>query len=187
MRINFRTNFRNITSYSMLSDTQTIEGVTSLQSDGKHIIMWDLDDCDLEEATLALRRIQREFSLSNIYIFSDAKGSYRAWCFNHVSFWTYIHILTSMPEKMIDYNFLWWTVERGKATLRTSNKQGRPPQKLVRVLESYPHPIPKVMEKATYDTGVDREGINILLDVLTDDHVFRLTLGKRTLELGGER
>lgn len=176
MRVNGRIKFRRYTGFGMISKTQTLEGVTSLQPDGKHIIMMDIDHSDLEEVTLALKRVQRKYALSNIYIYSDAEGSYRAMCFNHVSFWTFINILTSMPEKMVDHNFLWWTVKQGKATLRTGNKQGRPPQRLVSVLESYFLPFPKRMEKVVYDTGVNKETTDILLDVLTDEHVFRFRL-----------
>jgi hypothetical protein len=160
----------------MVSDTQTLEGVTSLQPDGKHILFWDLEKCSLSEAEETLREVQHEYSLSNIYIFSDAEGSYRAWCFSRVDFKTYL--LTLLKTKYLDWNFFWWTVKRGKATLRTSNKQNREPQRLVSVLESYPHPFPKRMEKVEYDTGVEKEGISILLDVLTEDHVFRLEFRK---------
>jgi hypothetical protein len=59
--------------------------------------------------------------------------------------------------------FFEYTERRKKATLRTSNKHGRPPQKLVSVLESYPGPIPETWEKVTYDTGLVKRGRSILL------------------------
>lgn len=174
MRASFRINFRNFTSYFMLSRTQTLEGMTSLQPDGKHIVMFDLDDCNLEEALHELKRVQNEHSLADIFVYSDKIGSYRVVCWNHISFWEYMNILTSLPESMVDYDFFWWTANRGKATLRTINKHDRPPQKLVAVLESYPHPEPEIVQKVDYDTGVEKLGINISLDVLTDEHVFRV-------------
>jgi hypothetical protein len=65
----------------------------------------------------------------------------------------------------MDYNFFYWTVSRGKATLRTSNKVNREPQKIVAVLESYPVSFDEneLWEKVTYDTGTEKRGINILL------------------------
>jgi hypothetical protein len=64
----------------------------------------------------------------------------------------------------MDWNFFWWTVARGKATLRTGNKKDRPPQKIVSVLESYPVPIPETWERVIYDTGMEKRGKNIFLE-----------------------
>jgi hypothetical protein len=165
----------------MISDTQTVNGVTSkvvTEPEEKHLHypFWDLENCTLKQAEEALRKVQREFSLSHIYISSDAEGSYRAWCFDHVPFKTYLLIL--LKTEYLDWNFFHWTADRGKATLRVGSKKGRLPQKCVCVLESYPHPFPKRMQKVEYDTGVEKEGINILLDVLTDEHIFRLKFQK---------
>jgi hypothetical protein len=62
----------------MLAKTQTLEGVTSLQSDNSHIVMWDLENCTLEEAERTLSKLQRKYRLSHIYVASDVEGSYRA-------------------------------------------------------------------------------------------------------------
>jgi hypothetical protein len=165
MRFNFRIKLCNLTFFAMLSRTQTLEGVTSLQPDGSHIVMWDLENCTLEEAEKTLRRIQKKHCLSHIFIVSDCVGSYRAWCFSKVSYKTFLKILVDSLN-ILDYSFFHYTVKRRKATLRTGRKKGRPPQKLVSVLESYPCPIPfrdYLIEKVVYDTGLEKRGVSLLL------------------------
>ena len=140
-RFNFRARIGNVTFFFMLAKTQTFEGVTSVQPDGSHIVMWDLEKCTLEQAEETLGNVQIKYALSHIYIASDAEGSYRAWCFSKVDYKTFLHILLDTDH--LDPIFFDYTVKRKKATLRTSNKQGRLSQKLVGVLESYSVPIPE--------------------------------------------
>jgi hypothetical protein len=73
-RFNFRARIGNITFFFMLAKTQTLEGVTSLQPDGAHIVMWDLENCTLEQSEETLRKVQRKYGLSHIYIASDSEG-----------------------------------------------------------------------------------------------------------------
>ena len=146
----------------MYSDTQTLEGITSLQPDGKHIIMFDLEDCSLEEAKETLRNVQQKYDLSDIFIVSDAERSYRGWCYSKVDLKTLLKILLDVDY--LDYNFFYYTVKRRKATLRTNNKRNRVEQKIVCVLWSYPVQIPKkALEKVIYDTGIEKRGLSILL------------------------
>ena len=160
-RLNFRAKIADLTFFVMVAKTQTLEGVTSLQSDGSHIVMWDLEKCTLKEAEETLVEVQRIYGLSHIYIVSDTEGSYRAWCFSKVGFKKFLHILLDTDH--LDTIFFDYTVKRKKATLRTSNKKDRPPQKLLSVLGSYPVPIPETAEKVTYDTGLVKRGKSILL------------------------
>ena len=163
MRFNFRAKFRDITFFAMIAKTQTLEGVTSLQSNNKHIVMWDLENCTLKQATKTLTKIQKKYCLSNIYIVSDNQNSFRAWCFNKVDFNIFLKILVDSLS-ILDYNFFYYTVKRKKATLRTGSKNGRPAQKVVSVLKSYPMSIAdSVVEKVVYDTGLQKRGISLLL------------------------
>ena len=66
----------------------------------------------------------------------------------------------SIPNKNLSAR---WTVKRGKATLRTSSKKNRAPQKVVTVLKSYPVSFPSSCEKVIYDTGLKKRGLNVLL------------------------
>lgn len=163
MRVNFRIKKFGITFFAMLSNSQTLEGVTSLQKDGKHIILFDSkDNCSLELLKEKFREIQNKYGLSDIGIFSDKEGSYRVWCFTKVDFVTFLRILLDAYDFM-DWNFFWWTVKRGKATLRADRKKNRPAQKIVAFLSSYSVPIPEVCEKVVYDTGIQKRGMSIIL------------------------
>ena len=161
MRLNFRVKIGSVTYFTMLSTTQTLEGIASLQKDGSHIPMWDMEKCTLEQAEETLRNVQDKYRLSDILIFSDKEGSYRAICFSKVDFRTFMRIL--LETEYVDWNFIYWTMKRGKATLRTSNKKGRPAQKPVSILYSFPAQIPRMMEQVVYDTGVEKRGHVILL------------------------
>jgi hypothetical protein len=170
MRVNFRIKLGGNTFFMMFARTQTLEGITSLMPNGKHIILWDIEDCTLEQAKHTLQFVQLNYDLSDIYVTSDKNGSYRAWCFNRVSLKQYIHIL--LDTDFLDYGFMYYTVKRKKATLRTSKKQGRVPQRIVSILRSYPVPIPEQFEKVIYDTGIDKRGTFIRLgdkEALDDD------------------
>jgi hypothetical protein len=144
-----------------MAKTQTLEGVSSLLSDGSHIIMWDLENCTLELAEETLRTVQRTYDLPHIYLVSDAEGSYRAWCFARIDFRTFLHIL--LDTEYVDYTFFYYTVKRRKATLRTDRKRGRPPQQLACVLETYPSSIPTEFEQVIYDTGLQKRGQTTML------------------------
>jgi hypothetical protein len=145
----------------MIAKTQTLEGITSIQPDGKHLVFFDLEKCNLQQAEEILGKVQISYGLSDIFIISDTEESYRGWCFSKVDFRTLLRILLNVDS--LDYNFFYWTVFKGKATLRTSNKRNRPPQKIVSVLRSYSVPIPESCEKVVYDTGVVKRGLSILL------------------------
>jgi hypothetical protein len=164
MRFNIRFKFHDITIFGMIANTQTLEGVTSLQNDGKHIVMWDLENCTLEQAEKTLKEIQDVYGLSDIFIVTDNDKTYRAWCFSKVSFDVYLRILVDCLP-IIDYSFFYYTVKRKKATLRTSSKKGRPKQRLVCVLKSFPCLIQSsdIMENVVYDTGLEKRGISLLI------------------------
>jgi hypothetical protein len=167
MRFNFRivrtVLGKKITFFLMLSTTQTLHGVMSKLSNGKHYLFFDLEKTTLKDVKDYLGIAQNIFGLSNIYIVSDKEGSYRAYCFNQVTFYQWLHIITFLPEKMVDWSFIFWSTARGQATLRTAKKIGREKQHAVAVLESYYLPIPEKLAFVEYDTGIHKQGINILL------------------------
>lgn len=148
---------KNITVFFMVSHTQTLEGITSKVGNDEHIILWDLEKCTLEQAIETLSDVQYRYRLGNIFITSDVEGSYRGWCFSRRTFKEYLKIL--LDTEHLDWNFFWWTVRRGQATLRTSNKQGRPPQQVVAYLKGYePTEFPDKMVHVLYDTGIEKRG-----------------------------
>jgi len=161
-RLNFLFKLGTVTVFFMISKTQTLEGVTSKVGEDEHIILWDLENCTLEQAKQTLADVQYKYRLGDIYITSDCEGSYRAWCFSRRPFKEYLKIL--LDTEHLDWNFFWWTVRRGQATLRTSNKQGRPPQKVVAYLKGYePTEFPDKMVHVLYDTGLEKRGVVVKL------------------------
>ncbi|MEM2704079.1 MAG: hypothetical protein QXR45_13065 [Candidatus Bathyarchaeia archaeon] len=163
-RLNFLFKFRNITVFFMVSASQTLEGITSKVGEDQHIILWDLEKCTLEQAKETLAEVQYKYRLGDIWITSDAEGSYRGWCFSRRPFKEYLKIL--LDTKYLDWNFFYWTVKRGQATLRTSNKQGRPPQKVVAYLKGYElTTIPEKVVFVRYDTGLQKHGLFIQLPI----------------------
>jgi len=160
MRINIRIKIRNYTLFSMLSRTQTLEGMTSkvIGEKNKHYIFWDLENCSLAEATTTLYEVQKEFQLGHIYLVSDYPKSYRAFCFSKRTFKEFLHTL--LHTKYVDWNFIHWTLVRGSATLRTSTKEGRQPQKPKVILMGYEKTyIPNNIIRVIYDTGNQKRGI----------------------------
>ena len=158
MRFNLLLKLGKVTAFFMLSNTQTLEGITSKVGNDQHIILWDLEKCTLEQAKETLGDVQYKYRLGDIWITSDAEGSYRGWCFSRRTFKEYLKIL--LDTNYLDWNFFWWTVKRGQATLRTSNKQNRPPQKVVAYLKGYePTEMPDKVTHVIYDTGVEKRGM----------------------------
>jgi hypothetical protein len=156
-RLNFLFKIGNLTIFFMVSATQTLEGITSKVGEDQHLLLWDLEKCTLEQAKETLTNVQYKYRLGDIFIVSDCEGSYRAWCFSRRSFKEYLKIL--LDTEHLDWNFFYWTVRRGQATLRTSNKQGRPPQQLVAFLRGYEETqIPAKMVRVVYDTGIQKRG-----------------------------
>jgi hypothetical protein len=84
-------------------------------------------------------------------------------CFSKRPWITYLHILIhSFP--LLDYGFWVWTVRRGSATIRTSDKIDRENQRLVAVLEGYePTTLPERLTHVIYDTGIEKRGKVIIL------------------------
>jgi hypothetical protein len=165
MRLNYRIRKFGYTLFIMLSETQTLEGITSrvIGKEGKHYPFFDIENCGQIQAEIGLGKIQVSYGLPDIFITSDKKRSFRAYCYAQVKFTDFLRMqLDLLDAGLLDYNFFYWTVFQGKSTLRTSCKN-RPPQEVVSVLKSYSVPIPKTIEKVVYDTGIQKRGISILL------------------------
>jgi hypothetical protein len=152
----------------MVSETQTLEGITSqvIGKEGYHYPLFDIEKhneiVSLKEVEYELGKIQVSYGLSDCYITSDREGSYRAYCYDEVKFTDYLRIqLDLIDAEMLDYNFFWWTANKSEATLRTNNKKNRPKQKVVSTLHSYFVPIPEKIRQAIYDTGIEKRGLTV--------------------------
>ena len=163
-RLNILLKLGSFTFFAMISKTQSLEGVCSRVSKdkhgGKHIILLDLEGASLEKVVEALRKVQLSYGLGDVWLVSDAPKSFRAWCFSVRPWTTYLRIMLDLIDSgVLDYNFYFWTVKRGEATLRTSNKQGRPPQQVVAFLRGYEETaIPDKLTRCLYDTGIEKRG-----------------------------
>ena len=120
-----------------------------------------MENCTLEQVIEEAKFVQKKYGLSNIYIKSDAENSFRVWCFSLVDYKTLLKILLDFEH--LDMVFFVYTVRRNKASLRDSEKDGRPPEEVVAILESYWMPIPEYVEEVFYDTGIVKQGLAISL------------------------
>lgn len=147
----------------LFAKTQRLHGITSLipNSDNKHIILADIENCTLKQAIEESRYVQQKYDLSHMYIESDAENSFRVWCFSIVDYKTLLKILLDFDH--LDMVFFDYTNRRKKASLRDSNKKNRRSQRIVAVLESYPMPVPEYVQEVFYDTGIVKKGIAISL------------------------
>jgi len=144
----------------MVSKTQTLKGITSkvVKGTDKHYIFWDLENCTQQQALETLMEVQQEFKLGMIFLLSDCAKSYRAFCFSQRTFKEFLHIL--LHTKYVCWNFIYWTIQRGSATLRTSTKEGRKIQQIQAIVTGYENVyIPQTITKVIYDTGTEKKGI----------------------------
>ena len=102
--------------------------------------------------------------LNIIHTVDLLKGSFRGWCFGEVKFTDYLRMqLDLLDAKLLDWNFFYWSVNKGEATLRANSKRNRPKQELVSTLYSYPVPVPNKFNGVFYDTGVEKRGLTVFL------------------------
>ncbi len=140
--------------YAQIASSQESTGITSKV--GKfHMVFWDIERIKLSEAVRVLRKVQEKYNLSNIYLSSDYPKSYHAWCFSLVPFETMMKILVD-SRNILDWGFFVWTVRRKAATLRLSQKKGRPFQKVIKCVRSYYVAIPEKIVKVNYTTGEEK-------------------------------
>lgn len=161
MRFNCRLRTQTFTLFFMGSTHQTLRGYASKVGQDQHVIMWDLENCTLDQAKKTLLNVQKKYALGEIYITGDREDSFRAWCFQIIPFKSFLKIL--LDTDYVDYQFFYWTVRRGKATLRTSTKKGRDPQTIVSVLKGVKYPVPDKMVAVKYDTGLIKRGLSLLI------------------------
>lgn len=157
MRLHLRIKLHNLTVFGMLSSTQRLYGITNKIGKDKYFILWDMEDCTLEECLNELNKIQYIHSLGEIFITSDHERSFHAWCYNIVNFRKFLSIVCD--TKYCDWNFIRWSVVRGQATIRTSQKKNRPKQRLVATIWGKHNEIVQSPNRVIYDTGIDKRGM----------------------------
>lgn len=131
--------------YGFITKTEDVTGITSYVDNEKnhlHYVLWDFDNVPLDEIIKELNTVAIMFELNNIVIMSDKKGSYRAFSPNKVEFRTLLRIL--LYTDFVDWNFIKWTMRRGYATIRMSQKQYREKPKIVDILRYDGHYKPDI-------------------------------------------
>jgi len=125
-RIELRREFLNRVLYVMLSRIQKVRGISSRYSEdyNQHRILWDLDECTLDDACDSLMKVQEQYNLGNIDIISDKEGSYGGVCHSIVTFKELMHIL--LDTELIDPLYVRYAFQRHEAILRLSDKMNRP-------------------------------------------------------------
>ncbi len=101
-------------------------GVNSELEDGRHILMWDFDDVELDKVKEALWRVQSKYWLSEIFILRTKEpNNYIAYCFRTKEWPRAVEIVVSTEG--VDWQFIRFGVFRGKFTLRVTPKGERTP------------------------------------------------------------
>ena len=119
-----RFNIGNFRVYIGVKRMTWVDGVNSKLDDGGHFLMWDFDDVDPEELSLALEETQKALGLPNIYILSSGKPrGYHAYCFKRYSWDEAFAIVWRTPR--VCQTFVKMAFVRGYFTLRYSAKSGR--------------------------------------------------------------
>jgi hypothetical protein len=147
----------------MFARVQIVSGISSRYSEdyNQHRILWDLDQCTLDEAKNSLTKVQQQYDLGNIDIISDKKGSYGAICNTIISFKELLHIL--IDTDLIDPLYVRYCVQRHEAILRLSDKENRPINRetVARIYRNSNrfHDETGNFYTLKYETGYIREGI----------------------------
>jgi hypothetical protein len=125
-RIEIRKRFLNRGLYLIFARVQIVSGISSRYSEdyNQHRILWDLDECTLNQACDSLIKVQDWYNLGNIEIISDKNNSYGAVCHSIVSFKELLHIL--IDTELIDPLYVRYTIQRHEAVIRLSDKENRP-------------------------------------------------------------
>lgn len=120
MNIHKRFSFRGYQLYIAFTRSRLVDGVNSLTSEGKHILMWDFDEIDSLDVVGALSRVQKRYRLANITVLKSSKRSYHAYCFQSHTWPDTLRILADTNK--LDQAFFKIGVLRGYYTLRYSDK-----------------------------------------------------------------
>jgi hypothetical protein len=136
---------------------QRVHGIANkvVGEKNKYYPFWDIEGCSLNQAVETLSDVQYKYQLADIFIVSDKEYSYRAFCFSKRPFNECMIIL--YETKHVDWAFIKWSTHRRKSVLRTSQKLGRPKQKVVNVLRGFePYDLPKKVIEEIYETGLEK-------------------------------
>jgi len=154
-------------SFALVKAVRT-GGVNSRLKDGKHILMFDFDDCDLWTVTQELKIIQSVYQLPDAFICSTGRrNSYVAFIWKKVTTREFVEIVSQC--KHVDVNFLRIGFMRGYWTIRLLDKEDRK-IKLIAVIPGFvesdvtPDDVEDFVYYDTYPDGYKPVIVELLLN-----------------------
>lgn len=133
MKIQFRKQIGNILFYGFITKTQKATGITSkTDRENYHYILWDFDNVEYHNMISALEKVMIKYNINGLVVMSDKVNSYRAFSSDIVDYKTLLKII--LDTDGVDRMFFKWTVKRGYATIRISDKKNRPENLIIGML-----------------------------------------------------
>lgn len=110
--------------YGFITWLQRMKGITSKTGrEGYHYILLDYDNTPFYIAKESLEKLMVKYSIDGFVIFSDKEDSFRLFSDTIVDFKQLLRIM--LDAEGLDRMFFKWTVIRGYATIRISDKKNR--------------------------------------------------------------
>jgi len=133
LKYTIRYKWWKILIYGFITTTQRCKGITSkTDRENYHYVLWDFDNTPLYNVKEQLEMICMKYNLIGAVIFSDKENSYRAFSETVVDYKTLLKII--LETEYVDRMFFKWTVKRGYATIRISNKKNRPDNNIIAIV-----------------------------------------------------
>ena len=133
MKYQMKWKWWKILVYGFITTTQKCKGITSKTDiENYHYVLWDFDNAEYYQVVNQLERMCIKYRLSGAVIFSDKVNSYRAFSNTVVDFKTLLMII--LDTEFTDRMFFKWTVKRGYATIRFSNKEKRAENQIIGIV-----------------------------------------------------
>ena len=112
------------------SRVQKVVGVNSDVGGPGHILMWDFDDCPIDNVLASLRETMLDKKLGPVWLFRTAEDSdhFHAFCLNVYTFPQALSIVAGTEGVCWDY--VKWSALRGRFTLRVGPKEGAIPHQI---------------------------------------------------------
>ena len=101
-----------------------VKGLNSECKDGTHIGMVDIDNDDIQYLREELKRVMFTYGVPRADIMSTGKpGGYHVYLWKGFTFRESLRVMLEFPT--CDLAHVRWTIKRGHATLRLTDKKGR--------------------------------------------------------------
>lgn len=104
--------------------TVEVKGLNSECKDGSHIVMVDIDQAPLQHVKVDCYKVMAEHQIQTADIMTTGKpGGWHVYLWKGFTFRESLQVMLQFAD--CDLNHVRWTIKRGHATLRLTDKQGR--------------------------------------------------------------